>query len=394
MKNDKKGILMIMSNANGWRNPSVLGGAEIKTMTIISKMNEIEWQIILPEQLHKGLIKRFSASQLHYLPIKTLFLKTNIIQDLIQGLFYTWKCTMIGWKNKNNFDLIYSATTNFSDIFPAKIISLITKKSYVTKYCISIYDESKILNIYRNFRKEKNTIADSFIRASLARVTIMFLKQAKNVFVVCKYLGMQLEKCGVNKDKIKLNYNGVDFDLMGKFKDKNNEKKYDICCIGRIERNKGLQDIVDVVEDLKIKKSDISAIIIGDGSFLNDLKREIKKRGLENNIAITGFLGNERYVFLQQSRIFISPTYAKEGFGLTLLEALFFNVPIIAYLNPVFEEVFGRYESVRLINQDRKILQDNILDLLEDNPSHSFDIDIYSLNNCVAREREILSEIM
>jgi len=395
MKNiSKKGILMVMSNANGWRNPKVFGGAEIETISIINKIENFDWYIILPYPLY-DIFFTSSSGKLHYLPIKTLFSKTNIMGDLLQGLVYTWKSVMIGWKNRKRFNLIYSATTNFSDIFPAKIISLITNKPYVVKYHISIYNEAKILKIYKNFREEKNSVLDSFIRAILARITIHFLKGAQGVLIVCKYLGIQLEGCGIEKSKILLNYNGIDFKKLSKFRDESLVKKYDICCIGRIEKNKGMQDLVDVVKELKKKKQDILAIVIGDGSFLEDLKNSIKENDLGKNIVTTGFLGDERYKLLQQSRVFVSPTYAKEGFGLTLLEVLFFDVPIISYTNNVLEEVFGRYESVHLISQEKKLLQNSIEKLLKERePCDLPDLDVYSLENCAAREREILSGII
>lgn len=393
-KRNRKGILMIMSNANGWRNPKVFGGAEIKTTSIINKIEEVDWYIILPYQLYDVFSQRFFASQLHYLPMKTLFSETDVIKDLLQGLVYTYRCVMAGWKKRNNFDLIYSSTTNFSDIFPAKIISLVTGKPYIVKYHISIYDEPRTLRIYRNFREEKNSRLDSFIRAVLARITIIFLKQAKKNLVVCKYLGKQLEDCGIKKDKIELNYNGLDFEEMEKFRVENIEKKFDICFIGRIEKNKGLLDLINAVKDLKNKKPDIAAVIIGDGVFLEELKNKISAKGLENNISVKGFLGTERYLLLQQSSIFVSPTYAKEGFGLTLLEALFFNVPIVAYTHPVFEEVFDRYEAVKLIDQDKRLLESSILKMLEEKGSYPSDLDIYSLENCVKREKDILFKLI
>ena len=153
-------------------------------------------------------------------------------------------------------------------------------------------------------------------------------------------------------------------------------------------------DMIKVIKILKKTRRNISAVIIGDGVFLGELKNEIKKRNLEKNITITGFLGSERYIFLQQSRIFVSPTYAKEGFGLTLLEALFFNVPIIAYSHPVFEEVFSCFDSVTLIEQNKNILSESILKSLLNKKRYSFNLDMYSLINCVKREKNILDNLI
>jgi len=391
----KKGILLVMSNANGWRKPSVFGGAEFNTTSIISKIVEIEWYVVLPYQLYNIFVTKFPEQQIHYIPIKTLFLKTNILKDIFQGLVYTWKCVFMAWKQRNDYDLVYSATTNFSDIFPTKIISLITQKPYIAKYHISIYDEPNPFKIYKNLREEKNSRTDSFIRALLARITILFLKNAKNVLVVCKYLGYQLESCGVPKDKIILNYNGVDFAMMGKYKDKNLKKRYDLCYIGRIEKNKGLEDLIEVIHGFMLEGKEITAVLIGDGSFLEALRKMVKNYNLDNLVTITGFLGPERFKFLQESRIFVSPTYAKEGFGLTLLEALYFGVPILAYSHPVFIEVFNQYNTITLIDKNKEDLQANILKMLKKTVAiESTDMEIYSLIHCFATERDILLRII
>lgn len=392
MKNN--GILLIMTNPNGWRNPKVCGGAEVQTSSIINKLIDFDWYILLPNQLFDILKNVYSSTHLHYLPVDVLFQKTNVLTDIFQGLLCTLKWVIIGWNMRNKYSLIYSATTNFSDIFPAKLISTITRKPYIVKYHISIYDESKVLSIYKNFRKEKNTIIDSFIRAVLARMAIVFMSKAKVNIVVCKYLGEQLAKCGINSETIKLNYNGIDFEKIKTYYDKNIKKKYDLCFIGRIEKNKGLLDIIEVVDKIKKQKPDILTVIIGDGSYLQEIKNIIRDRGLEKHIRITGFLGSERYKYLQESCIFISPTYAKEGFGLTLLEALFFNVPVVAYSNPIFKEIFAVYDSVKLIQQNISILEDTILGLLQNKENSRPDVSNYSLNKCVEREKLIISEII
>ena len=393
-KLNKKGVLLIMSNANGWRNPAVYGGAEIKTSSIVSKLDEFDWYVILPNQLFFLFKEKFAEKHIHYFPIKTLFKKTNVLKDIVQGLLYTPESLVIGWKLRDKYSLIYSATTNFSDIFPAKLISLITHKPYVCKYHISIYDEPKVLRIYKNFREEKNSILDSFIRAILARITISFLKNAKLNLTVCDYLGEQLKRCGVDEQKIKTNYNGLDFNEMAKYKTPGLQKKFDLCFIGRIEKNKGILDILDVAKEIKASKEDFSVVIIGDGSYLKEVRREIKVRGLGATVIITGFLDIERYKLLQQSRIFVSPTYAKEGFGLTLLEALFFNVPIIAYTHPVFVEVFGDDRSVKLIEPSKDIFKSVILKTLKEKYSYPSNLDTYSLENCVKREKLILHKLI
>ena len=393
---NKTGVLLIMSNPNGWRNPSVQGGAEHMSTTIINKMSDFNWYILLPTQLYDKFRDLFSSPHLFYSPIKTLFRNTNVFKDLVQGLFYTLKIILIGWQLRNKYSLIYAPTTNFSDIFPTFLLSIITRKPYITKYRISIYDGPGFWRIYQNYRDEKNSVPDSFIRGVLASVTLSLMKRAKLNLVPCNFLGNQLVDRGVNRETVRTNYHGLDFTSLNSYKDDSLKKKYDLCFIARIEKNKGVLDFINVVQNLKDQKPDISAVIVGDGTYLKEARSIINDRGLSKNITTTGFLEVERFKYLQQSRIFLSPTYGKEGFGITLLEALFFNTPIVAYTHPVFEEVFGSYNLVKLIKQDPALLTEVVSELLKnDAPTDKrFDLKKFSLDQCVQREKNIIIEAL
>ncbi len=393
---NNNGILLIMSNANGWRNPSVHGGAESHTTTIINKMSDFNWYILLPTQLYDVLRDRFTSPHLFYSPIKTLFRNTNVFKDLVQGLFYTLKIILIGWKLRDKYSLIYAATTNFSDMFPTFLLSIFTRKPYITKYHISIYDSPSFWEIYQNYRDEKNSVPDSFIRGVLARITLSLMKRAKINIVPCNYLENQLVNCGVNRGLIRTNYHGLDFTSWHSYKDDSLKKKYDLCFIGRIEKNKGVLDFINVAHNLKDQQPDISAVIVGDGTYLKEARSIINDRGLSKNIITTGFLEVERFKYLQQSRIFLSPTYGKEGFGITLLEAIFFNTPTVAYTHPVFEEIFGSSNLVKLIKQDSSLMAEVVSALLKnDAPTDAWlDLKKYSLDQCVQREKNIIMEAL
>ncbi len=389
----KNRTLVIMLNPNGWRNPAVFGGGEIQTINTINRINDIEWILILPEHLREVLAK-LDNKNIKCFFIEPFFKKTNVFLDIIQGVLFTLKTVMIGYRKRNRYNVVYASTTNFSDIFPSYLISIFFQKKLVSKYHISLYQSNLLRDIYHAYRREKNTIFDSIVRSVLAKVTLFFLQHATRIFAVSHYLKQQLIRCGFPDEKIVVNYNGIDFEKLESFRNDNLPKKYDLCFMGRIEESKGIREFVYLVKNMKEFQPNIQAVVIGDGSFLNGAKKLIQDENLNTNIAVTGFLGTERYLYLQQSRVFVSPTYANEGFGLSIIEALYFKVPAVVYTQPVFEEIFSNYQMIRLIRQDQETLrQATVSSLKEAGSFKSEDLSKFSLSACAQREFEAFSRV-
>jgi glycosyltransferase involved in cell wall biosynthesis len=389
---NKKGILMIMTNANGWRNPGVYGGGEIQTVRLIDFLGEFRWFICSPIQL-KNLFVNLKTNVTTKL-FKNIFSETNVVTDILQGVYFTVAIVFYGVRIRNEYDVIYSATTNFSDILPSKIIALLTGKKLVVKYHISLYTSDSVLGLFRSYRKEQNTVIDSAVRALIARISLFFLKSCE-VIVVSDYLRKQLLGCGLEESRIHLNYNGTDFTKLEDMRIKEVKKKYDVCFMGRIEKSKGVVDFVTLVSKLKSKKGNISAVMIGDGSAMDEVTSLIKTLNLEREVQVLGFLGNERYQYLQESSVFVFPSIANEGFGLSILEALYFGVPVVMYEHPVLREVFSTISNTYFTDPYVDSLSDKIYSLLTSSIKvNSSDVMIYSMESCAFREKGILLSVL
>lgn len=389
----KNRVLVIMLNPNGWRNPAVFGGGEIQTINTINGIGEIEWRLILPEHL-RPVIEKLGNEHIKCFFVSPFFGKTAVFLDIIQGILFALKTIVIGIKERNRYDLVYASTTNFSDIFPSYILSMLLRKRLVSKYHISLYQSNLLRDIYHAYRREKNTVFDSIVRSVLAKVTLFFLQHAARIFVVSHYLKQQLVQCGFPDETIAVNYNGIDFQKLESFRDDNLSKRYSLCFMGRVEESKGVREFVNLVRNLKESQPNIQAVIMGDGSFLNETQKLIQDENLNENILVTGFLGQERYLYLQQSQVFVSPTYANEGFGLSIVESLYFKIPVVAYTQPVFEEIFSQYRMVRLVPQNQKNLELVVVDLLNtEHPFEAEDLSMFSLSACSERELDVLNKI-
>lgn len=106
-----------------------------------------------------------------------------------------------------------------------------------------------------------------------------------------------------------------------------------IVSIGRITWYKGFEYALVAIRDLSKNIKNLKYIIIGetiDYSYLKKLKDLICEYGLGNNVIFTGRINEDmKLCILYNANIYLAPS-THEGFGLTLLEAMKYKIPIIA----------------------------------------------------------------
>ena len=123
-------------------------------------------------------------------------------------------------------------------------------------------------------------------------------------------------------------------------KKKMDEKIYDACFVGRFHEQKGIFDLIEVVEQLKINyKKDFKLIVVGDynNKIGKNFKKLCEKKSLANNIIFAGLkCGKEKDYILNNSKLFLFPSYY-ESFGIVYLEAISMGVPVIEYDLPIYQ---------------------------------------------------------
>jgi mannosyltransferase len=108
-----------------------------------------------------------------------------------------------------------------------------------------------------------------------------------------------------------------------------------IGCFGRVRAQKGTDVFVDAMCRLLPRYPDFTAVIVGaitvdQTGFANDLKKRIETAGLQSRIVITGELPIEEVEHWYQRLTIYAFTSRKEGFGLTLIEAMSSGAALVA----------------------------------------------------------------
>lgn len=104
-----------------------------------------------------------------------------------------------------------------------------------------------------------------------------------------------------------------------------------IIAVGRLSKEKGFLDLIEIMSLVVKKDSNITLTLVGDGTEKHKIIKKIKELNLEKNVILTGFLNQyEIEEKMLGSSIYVM-TSIRESFGLVLLEAMNIGLPIIGF---------------------------------------------------------------
>jgi len=139
-----------------------------------------------------------------------------------------------------------------------------------------------------------------------------------------------VERYGVDPRKVVTIYNAVDPVDMG---DRINAKKaFDdkiVTFLGRITFQKGPEYFVEAAYKVLQRIKKVKFVMAGSGDLLEKIIRRAAELGITSNFHFTGFLrGDDVVDMLSMSDVYVMPSVS-EPFGISPLEAMRSNVPVI-----------------------------------------------------------------
>lgn len=121
---------------------------------------------------------------------------------------------------------------------------------------------------------------------------------------------------------------GSRYPLTSKSDDKPN---FNIFYMGRLEKVKGLETLLYSFQLLYKVHKNCRLIIAGDGSYGHALQQLAQKLKIKNAVSFVGFINKkEKERYFNEADIFVVPSTYFETFGMVILEAMCFQVPVIA----------------------------------------------------------------
>jgi len=285
----------------------------------------------------------------------------DIIQfDLIPKRFlwapiFMMKAIRYLWTHK--FDIIHGNAPKGT--LP---IILSNKRKYIT----TIHDMGPFETSFTRIPIEKYLIKLAVQKATVITTVSDFIKKELQYFVP-----------KVEKEKIFVHYNGIEENFRPypkeaeRLKEELKIKGPTILYIGRIAFYKGVEDIIAAYKVAKKEIPDLNLVIGGKPDFQMENKYEEWKIEYKD-IYFIGFVKEQELPFYySMADIFITYSYASEGFGLTPIEAIACGTPVICSSMLAYKEIL-QDNAIFVPSRSPHQLAIEIVKLLRDELRYNF----------------------
>ncbi len=329
MKNSTKKILIAHSSNDYYGASKVL----ISTIDILIESG-FEVHLILPLNGPLNENKTIKKIKLSIIKLGVFRKKYFTIFGLINRLFFIIKSSLQIWRllKKNQIDLVYVNTSTIISPLIAAKFAQIRSISHVHEIPNSNY-------LYPRF------------------ITIILNNFSRDIICVSKCVFDFWTNKGLKECKAKIIYNGFNF-KQPQLK-LNSSIKIVFTSISRIIPYKGHTLLIKIFDELCKKNCNIFLQIVGDTipvyqNYFDELKLEIKKKGLENNIEFLGFKENIKPV-LENSSFFIHTPISPDPLPSVIFEAIESRTPVIT------NNLGGAYE---ILNQGKNglFIENNLIE--------------------------------
>ena len=144
----------------------------------------------------------------------------------------------------------------------------------------------------------------------------------------------------------------------------NKKKQKVILYVGRLERRKGVQYLVDAYDLLRKSHNNVQLIIAGEGKHRSRLEARVAKNKTPD-VSFLGFITEkEKQTLMQSADIYCSPALYGESFGIVLLEAMAAGTVVVAGNNPGYACVMTDRGRLSLVDPQDTISFAQRLELL------------------------------
>lgn len=139
-----------------------------------------------------------------------------------------------------------------------------------------------------------------------------------------------IEKYGIHPDKVVTVHNSVEpVSLPEEFKLTKGFNEKIVTFLGRVTFQKGPDYFIEAAKKVIDRDPNVRFVMAGSGDMLNKMIKRVAKLGIATKFHFAGFLkGQEVYEMFSMSDVYVMPSVS-EPFGISPLEAMMSDVPVI-----------------------------------------------------------------
>lgn len=280
----------------------------------------------------------------------------QIVLDLMLGLNrLEWDCQLIGYKDseltlyfkgkgikvceievpRNKIQWPHFIYTYYKIVYRHKSALIVTNDIF-SHILLSLYPFPKT-EIFVSHGGDYKSTGKEFAAKSgkSARIAKYTFKRVKKFIAVSDTQKEALiNNAKVNLSKVTTIYNGYDDSKIRIAYKALTNNVINISVVGFIKPLKNQHILLRTIQELRIKRYNCVLHLYGsisDNEYYNRLINDIKELQIEKYVMFHGYIADKNVIY-NNTDILISCSY-HEGFGLSLIEAMAYQVPTIGYIN-------------------------------------------------------------
>lgn len=312
------------------RNDGVVSvsGGDVRLMEIVRNTPESYQKYLLSTANGKEFLSKSLGDTFN----DTYLISHELSAGIVSGLGIVVKSWFIGGTGAAKYrdGLVYSSCEHLYDVLPALRLKMFNNcKWYAVYHWVEDYPwrekrgNTPLVPRYAYWLQR--FIAGLLIKWFSDRV-LAVSEPTKDKLVSMK---------GVNSDKIKAVYCGVNYDeirtIVKKYKSETGSK-YDAVYMKRLNYGKGVIDLLEIWKKVVATKKDAKLAIIGDGSpeVIAQISEYLDANGLANNVDLLGVIYDteEKFRVINSAKVFLLPTH-EENWAIVIGEAMAAGVPVV-----------------------------------------------------------------
>ena len=180
-------------------------------------------------------------------------------------------------------------------------------------------------------------------------------------------------KFGIKKEKISFLINPIDLE---QFKKRNRNEAANkigidpnfryLLYVGRLVQNKGIEQLLQVFNNLKDVWKDLKLIIIGDGSLIDYILSFVKNNSLENRVVIKGRLTHDMICYYYNVASAFINVGLSGGLANVIIESIASGLPVITTDTGASKDYVNEYlkNGILIKPQNDNQLRDAIIEIL------------------------------
>ena len=233
-------------------------------------------------------------------------------------------------------DFVYAVSDYWFDVLPAA-------RSAARRKLMVLHMEAPLFGqIVRRSRPDVDPLrlASLHYWASQERSLQAFARcPQKHLLYLHPAMQPRLERLGIRPQEMTLVSYGLETEATRAVPKQ--ERIYDVVWIGRVHRQKGVDDLLATLKWLSRRMANFRAMFIG--NVRETLAPRIAALGLERQVEFSGFVTEEEKIRLfKASRLFLMPS-KHEGSPRVIGEAIICGTPVVAYDIPNYRPLFGDF---------------------------------------------------